>query len=112
MIALYTGKYTEKDLEFLELILSFSIGTVKTSSICKHDNCNGCEVVEACKDLIRLQIYVHNTIKKYEKIEKSIDKIAHTLYNKTIANKFHFVPLSNGAFEIFRRTTHGGKRKK
>lgn len=76
MIALYSGKYTEKDLEFLELILSFSIGTVKTSSICNHDNCNNCEVVEACKDLIRLQTYVHNSIiKNTKKLKNSVYKI-------------------------------------
>lgn len=76
MIALYSGKYTEADLHFLEIILTFSIDTIKTSSTCNPNNCNACEVIEACKDLHRLQTYVHNSIiKKYEKIKNSVDKI-------------------------------------
>lgn len=62
MIALYSGKYTEADLHFLEIILTFSIDSVKTSCSCNPNNCNTCEVIEACRDLHRLQTYVHNTI--------------------------------------------------
>ena len=67
MIALYSGKYTEADLHFLEIILTFSIDSIKTSSSCNPYNCSTCEVIEACKDLHRLQTYVHNSIIKNTK---------------------------------------------
>ena len=76
MIALYSGKYTEADLHFLEIILTFSIDTIKTSCSCNPNNCNTCEVIEACKDLHRLQTYVHNLIiKNTKKLKNSVDKI-------------------------------------
>ena len=74
MLALYSGKYTEADLHFLEIILTFSIDSIKTSSSCNPCNCNTCEVIEACKDLHRLQKYVHNSIIKNTK-KNSVDKI-------------------------------------
>ena len=73
MLALYSGKYTEADLHFLEIILTFSIDSVKTSCSCNPNNCNTCEVIEACRDLHRLQTYVHNTIIR-RKNKKIIDK--------------------------------------
>lgn len=74
MIALYSGKYTKADLLFLDIILTFSIDTIKTSCSCNPNNCNTCEVIEACKDLHRLQKYVHNSIIKNTK-KNSVDKI-------------------------------------
>lgn len=67
MIALYSGKYTEADLLFLEIILTFSIDLIKASPSCNPNNCNTCEVIEACRDLHRLQTYVHNSIIKNTK---------------------------------------------
>ena len=72
MIALYSGKYTEADLHFLEIILTFSIDSVKTSCSCNPNNCTTCEVIEACRDLHRLQTYVHNSIIKIRKNKKKI----------------------------------------
>ena len=70
MIALYSGKYTEADLLFLDIIFTFSIDTIKTSCSCNPNNCNTCEVIEACRDRHRLQTYGHNSIKKKTKKNK------------------------------------------